>query len=72
MKDPQTPQPEEDEPRLLYDRKSAARMLSISVRMLDRLVANKQLDFRRIGKRVLIPRGELVKLARKNTFDISS
>lgn len=50
--------------RLLYDRKSAAKQLSISVRALDRLVANKCLTARRIGSRVLIPHVELAKFAR--------
>ena len=49
---------------LLYDRKTAARMLSISVGTLDRLVAKKLLRARRIGSRVLIPRGELLRFAR--------
>jgi excisionase family DNA binding protein len=52
------------EARLLYDRKEAARQLSISVRTLDYIVASKQLATRRIGKKVLIPHGELVRYAR--------
>jgi excisionase family DNA binding protein len=50
--------------RILHDRESAAEQLSISVRSLDYLVANKKLGIRRIGKRVLIPHSELVKFAR--------
>lgn len=50
--------------RLLYDRKSAAQQLSVSVATLDRLVANKCLTARRIGGRVLIPYGELKRFAR--------
>jgi hypothetical protein len=52
------------ETRLLYDRKGAAQQLSISVRSLDYLIAGKQLGTRRIGKKVLIPHGELVRFAR--------
>jgi hypothetical protein len=58
-----------DETRLLYDRKSAAIQLSISIRALDYLIANKKLDTRRIGKKVLIPRGELVRFAKANHFE---
>ena len=54
--------------RLLYDRKTAAERLSISVRALDRLIANKCITARRIGSRVLIPYGELKKFARADHF----
>jgi hypothetical protein len=56
-------------PRLLYDRKEGARQLSISVRSLDYLIAAKKLNTRRIGKKVLIPHGELVRFASANHFD---
>ncbi len=56
-------------PRLLYDRKEAARQLSISIRSLDYLIANKELNTRRIGKKVLIPHGELVRYANANHYD---
>jgi len=58
----------ESQTRILYDRKSAAQQLSISVRALDRLVANKCLNTRRIGSRVLIPHGELKRFARADHF----
>jgi excisionase family DNA binding protein len=58
--------------RLLYDRKSAAQQLSISVATLDRLVANKCLTARRIGGRVLIPHGELKRFARADHFSVQS
>jgi hypothetical protein len=57
------------ETRLLYDRKEAARQLSISVRSLDYLIAGKQLDTRRIGKKVLIPHASLVRYASANHYD---
>jgi excisionase family DNA binding protein len=50
--------------RILVGRREAARMLSISQRSIDYLVANKQLNVRRIGGRVLIPVNELRRYAR--------
>jgi excisionase family DNA binding protein len=50
--------------KLLIGREEAAAVLSISQRALDYLVANKQLQVRRIGSRVLIPRSELLRFAR--------
>jgi hypothetical protein len=57
------------ESRLLYDRKEAARQLSISVRSLDYLIAGKQLDTRRIGRKVLVTHASLVRYASANHFD---
>jgi hypothetical protein len=54
--------------RLLHPRKDAAWLLGISVRSLDYLIANKQLLTVKIGGRVLIPHGELVRFARGNHF----
>lgn len=54
--------------RLLYDRKEAARQLSISVRSLDYLIASKELETRRIGKKVLVPHGSLVRFAHGNHY----
>jgi hypothetical protein len=53
---------------MLYDRKEAARQLSISVRSLDYLIAGKQLETRRIGKKVMIPHGVLARYARADHF----
>jgi excisionase family DNA binding protein len=50
--------------RLLYDRKEAARQLSISIRSLDYLIAGKKLGTCRIGKKILIPRTELIRFSR--------
>lgn len=58
--------------RLLYDRKTAARMLSISVRSLDYIIAAKGLDTRRIGRKVLVTRTSLVQYASGNHFAITS
>jgi excisionase family DNA binding protein len=50
--------------KLLVRREEAAEVLSISVRSVDYLIANKHLIFRRIGGRVLIPIAELQRFAR--------
>jgi excisionase family DNA binding protein len=50
-------------PRLLYDRKTAATLLSISVRSLDYLIAEGSIRVRRLGGRVLITRKELERFA---------
>jgi excisionase family DNA binding protein len=55
--------------RLLYDRKEAAKQLSICVRSLDYLIAGKRLETRRIGSKVLIPRAALVKFASANHYE---
>ena len=49
--------------RLLYDRKTAAEMLSISVRTLDYLISQRKLETRRIGRKLLIPRESLRRFA---------
>ena len=54
--------------RLLYDRKEAARQLSISVRSLDHIFAAKELDTRRIGRRVLVTHASLVRYASGNHY----
>ena len=53
---------------MLYDRKEAARQLSISVRSLDYLIAGKTFQTRRIGKKVMIPHSELVRFASANHY----
>jgi hypothetical protein len=55
--------------RILYDRKEAARQLSISVRSLDYIIAAKGLDTRRIGRKVLVTRASLMRYASGNHFD---
>lgn len=52
--------------RLLVGRQEAAKLLSISQRALDYLLANRQLQTRRIGTRVLIPLVELQRYARSD------
>ena len=54
--------------RLLYSRQESARQLSISVRSLDYLIAGKAFQTRRLGKKIMIPHGELVRFASSNHF----
>jgi excisionase family DNA binding protein len=44
---------------LALSKVEAARMLGVSLRTVDRLIALKQLPVRRLGRRVLIPRQSL-------------
>ncbi len=52
--------------KLLYTQKEAARMLSISVRMLSYMISSGQLAARRIGRRVLISGDVLVEFAKSD------
>jgi excisionase family DNA binding protein len=54
--------------RLLYDRKAAAQQLSISVRSVGYYLARGEIQFRRVGRRVLIPHSALVKFAKADHF----
>jgi excisionase family DNA binding protein len=49
---------------LAMSKLEAARMLGVSVRTVDRLIALKHLPVRRLGRRVLIPRNGLQHLLR--------
>jgi len=55
--------------RMLYSRTEAARQLSISVRSLDYLIGGRDLETRRIGKKVLIPHASLVRYSQGNHYD---
>jgi len=57
--------------RLLYDRKEAARQLSISVRSLDYIIAAKGLETRREGRKVLVTHGSLVRYASGNHYTVN-
>lgn len=52
------------ESKLLFGKKDAATLLSISLRQLDYLIAKGDLKVRRIGKRVLVPKQALAQFAR--------
>lgn len=44
---------------IALSKQEAAQMLGISLRTIDLLIALKELPVRRLGRRVLIPRGSL-------------
>lgn len=48
---------------LLYDRKTTARLLSVSIRTVDYMLEAGKLTAKRIGSRVLIPSVQVRKLA---------
>ncbi len=52
---------------ILLNRRDAARMLSLSIRTLDYLIAAREIIVRRIGRKVLIPLRELERFARRDT-----
>ena len=54
-----------EQTNLLEERNDAARMLRISLRKLEYLIADKKLKVVRIGKRVLVPRRALEEFVRK-------
>ena len=54
--------------KLLYDRRSAAYALSISVRTLDYSLARGEFDTRKIGRKTLITASSLKRFAAGNHF----
>ena len=54
--------------RLLYPRKDAAHQLGVSTRTLDYMIARGELQTRRVGKKVLVPRASLVRFAGANHY----
>jgi len=56
--------------KLLFSKREAAHMLSVSPRTLDTLIANRRLPVRRVHKRVLIHRTDLHGFARKDHYDL--
>jgi excisionase family DNA binding protein len=55
--------------KLLVSRKEAAVIVSLSLRSIDGLLASKQLPFRKIGNRTLIPLAALQRFARMDHPD---
>ena len=53
-------------PKLMYSKREAAEMLSISIRTLDYLITNNRITIRRIGKRILIQHQELVRFSKQD------
>jgi len=58
--------------KLLYDRRSASYVLSISTRALDYLIANKQLAPLRLGKKIMLSHQELTKFCRSNHLSLTA
>jgi hypothetical protein len=54
--------------RLLYDRKTAALVLSVSIRTIDYALARQEFEWRRIGRRKLITSKSLRSWANKNHY----
>jgi hypothetical protein len=54
--------------RLMYDRKSAARQISVSIRSYDYLVATKKIATRRCGRKVMTTHAELVRFCKSNHY----
>lgn len=54
------------QPKLQYSRKETAKLLSIGVRSLDRLIAGKEIAVRRIGRRVVVTREALAQFTRRD------
>ena len=52
--------------KILYSRREAAQVLSLSLRCIDYLIENGELLARRIGRRVLIERAELERFAQRD------
>lgn len=49
---------------IVLSKQEAAQMLGISLRTIDRLIALKELQVRRLGRRVVIPRASLASFLR--------
>lgn len=56
--------------KILYSRKEAAELLSISLASLQILIVRGELAVRRLGHRVLVPRTELERLAKRDVPEL--
>jgi excisionase family DNA binding protein len=56
--------------KVLYTKREAAQLLSISIRSLDYLIFSQQLPTRRIGRRVLVHREAIEQFAREDHASI--
>lgn len=52
--------------KILYSRKDASFALSISQRSLDHLVANKRIEFRKMGSKIMFTHAALMKFSRQD------
>lgn len=53
--------------KLQYSREEAAELIGVSLRTLDRLIAEKQIAVRRIGRRVLIGKDVLIQFIKRDS-----
>jgi excisionase family DNA binding protein len=58
--------------KVLYTKREAAQLLSISLRSLDYLIFSRQLPTRRIGRRVLVHRDSIEGFAKRDHVSIRS
>jgi excisionase family DNA binding protein len=56
--------------KVLYTKREAAQLLSISLRSLDYLIFSQQLPARRIGRRVLVHRDSIERFAKRDHASI--
>ena len=56
--------------KVLYTKREAAQLLSISLRSIDYLIFSQQLPTRRIGRRVLVHRDAIEQFARRDHVSI--
>jgi excisionase family DNA binding protein len=54
------------EQKILFSKRDAAEMLSVSPRTLDYLIAMRELEVRRVGRKVLVPRTEIERFAKRD------
>jgi excisionase family DNA binding protein len=52
--------------QILLSKRESARLLGISLRLLDTLIAAKEIAVRRVRRRVLVPRRALEEFARRD------
>jgi excisionase family DNA binding protein len=62
----QTTVAEQTRSPIAMTKQEAAQMLGVSLRTIDRLIALKELQVRRLGRRVLIPRAALESLMHRD------
>jgi excisionase family DNA binding protein len=53
--------------KFAYSKAEAAKMISVSLRTIDNLIAQKELTARKIGRRVVVPHSSIVALLRSDS-----
>jgi excisionase family DNA binding protein len=56
-------------PKILVSKAEAAEMLSLSVRVIEKLIRRRQLEVVQVGRRVLIPTKSLAAFAARGDAD---